>query len=322
METFVPTNLKIPEFVMLVGLPGSGKSYLADILFAKKYSIHSSDEIRKELSGDINNQNINSQVFQTLHRRIKDDLKNGISCVYDATNINYKKRMSFLQELNKIQCFKRCIIIATPYEVCLMQNEQRERKVPEQVIERMYRNFDVPYYFEGWDNIELFYAKDSYKEAYGDWSYFVFDTLTYNQDNKYHIETLGEHCRKCKEYVENYNNKTTLKGTHIAHAQRVAAALHDCGKPFCKTFEDTKGNITESAHYYNHEKVGSYNSLFYETETQLTPIRLYIAALIRWHMQMHFIDNQPHAKGKYIKLLGEEFYKELEVLHNGDKQAH
>ena len=90
---------------MIVGLPASGKSTYAKEL-SEKYNanIHSSDVIREELSGDVNNQNINSKVFQTLHSRIKEDLRNGKNCIYDATNINYKRRMAFLQELNKIPC--------------------------------------------------------------------------------------------------------------------------------------------------------------------------------------------------------------------------
>jgi predicted kinase len=94
-----------PKFFMLVGLPASGKSTYAEEL-ANQYNanIHASDSIREELSGDINNQNINDLVFKTLHSRVKEDLTNGKSCIYDATNINYKRRMAFLNELNKIPC--------------------------------------------------------------------------------------------------------------------------------------------------------------------------------------------------------------------------
>lgn len=42
------------EFIMLVGLPGSGKSTYAEKLKEKGYIIHSSDAIREELTGDIN----------------------------------------------------------------------------------------------------------------------------------------------------------------------------------------------------------------------------------------------------------------------------
>ena len=40
------------EFIMLVGLPASGKSTYAEKLKEKEYHIHSSDSIREELTGD------------------------------------------------------------------------------------------------------------------------------------------------------------------------------------------------------------------------------------------------------------------------------
>ena len=88
-----------PEFLMLVGLPGSGKSTYIKKYFNQNLRVHSSDAIRAELSGDENNQNINAKVFEVLHNRVKEDLRNGISCVYDATNISYKRRKAFLDEL-------------------------------------------------------------------------------------------------------------------------------------------------------------------------------------------------------------------------------
>lgn len=46
-----------PIFIMLVGLPGSGKSTYAELL-KKQYNaiICSSDEARKKITGDENNQ--------------------------------------------------------------------------------------------------------------------------------------------------------------------------------------------------------------------------------------------------------------------------
>ena len=67
-----------PTFWMIVGLPGSGKSHEAKRL-TDTYgaNIHSSDEIRKELLGDVNAQDANGLVFTTLHNRVKEDLRNG-----------------------------------------------------------------------------------------------------------------------------------------------------------------------------------------------------------------------------------------------------
>lgn len=64
-----------PTFIMMVGLPYSGKSYYAEKL-SKEYGavVHSSDAIRAEILGDVQDQNNNGKVFEVLHRRVYDDL--------------------------------------------------------------------------------------------------------------------------------------------------------------------------------------------------------------------------------------------------------
>ena len=291
-----------PTFVMVVGLPGSGKStFIKKIFDGYGFTIHSSDAIREELSGDVNNQDINKQVFDTLHKRIKDDLSNGKSTVYDATNISWKRRKAFLTEIKNIPCFKYCYLMATPYEVCLERNKLRDRVVPDYVIERMYRNFDIPWYNEGWDHISINYTDSSFRTYYGDWSQFILNHLDFDQESKWHTQTLGEHCEGTLQYVKSRDAELNLC---TDPATKIAAALHDCGKPFCKTFKDSKGEPSEFAHYYSHENVGAYNSLFYRKEFGVD--NLLIAALIRYHMVFHFFkdwkqktidkyENNPHS---------------------------
>lgn len=306
------------NFIMLVGLPGCGKSTLAREYEQKGYNIHSSDAIREELSGDENNQNINQEVFSTLRKRVKEDLTNGKDCVYDATNISYKRRKAFIEELRNIECKKVCIFVATPFEVCLKQNEGRERKVPYEVIERMYRNFDVPALYEGWDEIKIHYNDPKYKKLYGTWAKFIYDVMEFDQETPHHTATLGEHCKECGNniHLKDIGDNDIFWNLHIA------GMLHDNGKPFCKTFKNTKGEEDIKAHYYDHQNVGSYNSFFYDIWSDKEEDRLLIATLIRWHMQMYFIEKQPHTEEKYREMLGESLWFYLTLLHNADKEAH
>ena len=73
---------------------------------------------------------------------------------------------SVISLLNKLpkDVTKESIIVATQYEKCLEQNKNRERKVPEEVIDRMYKSFQVPTFTEGWDliDIEYNYNKEDY----------------------------------------------------------------------------------------------------------------------------------------------------------------
>ena len=269
------------KFLMMVGLVGSGKSTKAQEL-SKEYdaTIFSSDALREERFGDVNHQADNTKLFNELHRRIKECLKNGKNAIYDATNISYKRRMAFLQDLKHIPCEKVCILMATPYEECLRRNAERERQVPEYVIEKMYRQFDVPWLFEGWDLIEVEY--DTYEKSFGlpqDW---VESVLEFDQHNTHHSLTLGEHCNQVWKNVTKlaFEDKTVIMQT----ALRYAALIHDNGKVFCKTFLNTRGEVTEQAHYYSHEHTGSYDSLFFE----MPCYQLYVATLIRWHMQPYY----------------------------------
>lgn len=307
-----------PIFWMCVGLPCSGKSTISKSL-AEKYNamVFSSDELRVEMFGDVNDQLHNQEVFNELHRRIKECLREGRNAVYDSCNISYKRRISFLSELKNIPCEKICILMATPFDVCLKRNSVRERKVPEYVIDRMYRNFDVPWYYEGWDEIEIEYA-DGTENFHGSPYDFIERTMCFDQENSHHDLTLGEHCAKTTTYV-NQCLENQL-GANSSIELRYAAMLHDNGKPYTKTFVNGKGEVTEQAHYYNHERVGSYDSLFYEMPCN----KLYVATLIRWHMQAYFNrkENEEKLNNKYKKLWGEDLYNAIMLLHKADIAAH
>lgn len=312
---------KKPFFIMMIGLPGSGKSERAKHI-AEKYNmnIHSSDTIREEISPEGYNPELNDQVFTILHNRIKEDLINGKGCIYDACNISYKRRRHFLSQLKNIDCHKVCELIATPYEVCLEQNTARKAVVPEKVIENMYRSFDIPGYYEGWDNICIHYNDESYETFYGKSEDFITDTLLFEQENKFHKDTLGMHCVKCAlnayKFIKDLPEKLDFESEI-----RYASLIHDCGKPFCKTFVNAKGETTDNAHYYNHERVGSYNSLFYDVgDTD----KHYMSLLIRWHMIMHAIytEYSPKLEKKYGNLLGKEMFDDLYLLYKSDSMAH
>jgi len=271
------------KLIMMCGLVASGKSFVANQLALKENAvIHSSDELRIELFGDVNEVDKNGEVFQELHKRIKDDLKKGKNVIYDATNLNHKKRKGFLEELKKLDVRKECIFVATPYEKCLEQNRKRERKVPEYVIKRMYMSVNIPQYYEGWNSIEIVYNVDGYD----------FDTnLLFNgenglnkidQHNPYHTLTIGKHCLKCFQICEQLLDDFELN---------MAAMYHDIGKRFTKTFKNSKGEDTEIAHYYQHHLVSAYDSLFifnkqgFEPETILKTTNY-----IQWHMMPFFLD--------------------------------
>lgn len=93
------------KFFMCIGLPASGKSEQAKKL-ATEYDaeIFFSDALRTEMFGDVNHQEDNEALFKELHKRIRECLISGKSAIYDACNISYKRRMSFLQSIILMIC--------------------------------------------------------------------------------------------------------------------------------------------------------------------------------------------------------------------------
>lgn len=301
-------------FVM-IGLVGSGKSEQAKKL-ATEYNaeIFASDDLRTEMFGDVNHQADNDILFKELHKRVRECLASGKNAILDSTNISYKRRMSFLQSLSQIPCEKIAVLMATPYEVCIKRNKLRERKVPEEVIKRMYMNFWVPAWFEGWDSIPIIYS-DGAKDSKGYPIHWLETVKDYDQGNSHHSLTLGEHCTKALRFICENSGKTGDDYLSL----RVAAILHDEGKPFTRTNINSKGEITEEVHYYNHQFTSSYDSLFFKGIYD----NIHVATLIVWHMRPYLAWEQSEkAMKKDRKLLGEKLFHDVLLLHEADKYAH
>lgn len=306
------------KLIYLVGIPGCGKSTWAETNKDKLNAvIHSSDAIREEF-GDVNDQSKNTDVFQILHSRIKMDLKAGNNVIYDATNLNRKRRVAFLNEIKNIPCEKICILFATPWEMCLARNYARDRHVPEDVMVRMYKNFQTPTLYEGWDDVQIVWA--DYQDMLG----YEFDICvdfvkwkTIEHDNPHHSLSIGNHMFAACDAMREKTDDTKL----IA-----AALLHDCGKPYTKEFIDSHGNHCDVAHFYQHQCAGSYLGLFYLrrmfsewTDADI----LYVSLLINLHMNPFLSwDQSASAKEKDRKLFGDKVIADVELLHECDLAAH
>lgn len=84
-----------PKLYVLVGLSGSGKSTLAAQLAESNENtvIVSSDAIREELTGKIEDQSRNNEVFEIFHQRIRKNLEEGKNTIADATNLLIKSQI-------------------------------------------------------------------------------------------------------------------------------------------------------------------------------------------------------------------------------------
>lgn len=294
-----------PKFIMLVGIPGSGKSTHAKSLSRNKNAIHlSSDSIRAELYGDEAIQGNPSEVFEIMHKRTLEALADGINVIYDATNITRKDRASIMSKIPKY-VETECHIVWAPIETCIERDSKRERSVGKDVIDRMLKRFQAPYYDEGFDSIEIIRPDDFDDEIYTE------NIVTSNiipHDNPHHTYPVDEHCRAAGEYL--YSRINSVGGNSKEWQLVKAAYRHDIGKGYTKSFKDTKGNVTEFAHYYQHQCVGAWMS--YGLQYMATP---YIAWLISTHME-------PFFKSKYYLNLPPFMKKDIDLLHEADLNAH
>lgn len=299
------------EFTMLIGLPGSGKSKMAEALKARgnlsgrDVVVISSDEIRRELYGDATIQDNPEMIFREMHRRTKEALLLGKDVVYDATNIARKHRMHTVRALPI--CKKTAIVVWARFGDCVNRDLERGRTVGEYVIKRMVRHFQIPYYDEGWDAIKITPTSPLYTSAdYAGW-------MDCEHDNPHHKNTVKEHTDKVVSEVASIDYEDIPKGNGMNLV--LAAQLHDIGKKFTKRFANSKGEKTDIAHYYDHHNVGAYFCLGYEPLSSTNDgvvNKLLVAWLVNNHME-------PFFNSKYYKsLVGCTERKLLDLLHQCD----
>lgn len=325
------------KLYVLVGLPGSGKSTLAEEL-ANKYDAMtiSSDDIRKELNGDVNNQEKNSDVFEIMNKRTQQVLLNGKNAIYDATNINRKRRVHLIKNVIKADEY-HVIYINSRIGNCVYHDTKRDRIVGFEVIDKMYKAMQIPTILEGWNSVEI--VNKGIKNDEIDKSNFemilecnnishndLFKTLIevvssdfksiYNlaQDSTYHSFSVSRHTYYVYKYIlENY------KGNKMKE-MKVASLFHDIGKSYTKSFYNFKGEEKRYASFISHELVSSQiacsvlSELGYEDK-----FIKYVVDLIQFHMIPHNMSVKQEKKLK--SLLTDEQYNDLMFLNEADIQA-
>lgn len=142
---------------MMIGISGSGKSSISHY-FADRFGFElvSSDDKRQEWYGDAEDQSHNKELFDRLDALVCELLSEGKNVIFDATNISEKSRKRFLAIAKKCKTSVSAFVVHTPIEIAKARNAERDRKVPEFVIDRQYQNFQMPTQEEGFDTVLVF----------------------------------------------------------------------------------------------------------------------------------------------------------------------
>ena len=310
----------MPELIFVIGIPGAGKStyiknkYQSNILLKRTTYVLSSDEMRKELYGDVNDQTHNEELFTIMKQRAVDFLQDNATVIIDATNLTRRARKDIIDYVeNALSYFYeygliKFVVVATPYYKCLENNRKRERQVPEEKIRKMYHSFEFPILTEEVHKIEIVYPFAIDKDYYGV-EHPYEGLLTFPHDTPYHKDTIGEHLQKSYEIMKTISNdKVMLK----------AAELHDIGKPFCKKFTEDGSR----ARYLFHENVGSYEAMFFAKMANFTiEETITLCSLIEFHMRIHDCRDNEKATKKLVNLIGSKLYYKLLMLNIADREA-
>ena len=139
--------------VVMVGLPGSGKS-----TYAVKHGVTplSSDEIRRTLIDDVTDQSIHARVFLTLRYLLRHRLALRRPVTYiDATNLNAEERRPYIEIARLCGADAEALFFDVPVEVCMERNLRRARVVPEEAIRKMAAKLQPPRPEEGFVQITV-----------------------------------------------------------------------------------------------------------------------------------------------------------------------
>lgn len=140
------------KLFLMMGAPGSGKSYWATNHLSKNDIYISRDEIRFSLISDEDEYFAKeTEVFDIFINKINQYLNEGFNVFADATHLNPASRNKTISRIKAKVDEINVIFLDTSLSVCLERNALREGRkfVPETVIKNMYNSIKIPEKEEG-----------------------------------------------------------------------------------------------------------------------------------------------------------------------------
>lgn len=142
--------------IIMVGIPGSGKSTYVDKYIEKceQIKIFSTDRYREKLTGDVQNQSSNNIVFYQIYNDMETALIEKKDVVFDATNVTVRDRRRFIELANKYNALPTAIVFNTDIDVCIERVAQRGWSVDaKELCEKFQNRFVSPTINEGFTYI-------------------------------------------------------------------------------------------------------------------------------------------------------------------------
>ena len=134
--------IKEGSLVLLIGLPGSGKTTFANQHFPQE-AIVSTDALREELTNNPANQLVSEQAFSLAKDIVKSRLKNNQITVVDAMNLSEDLRTKFAQIAKEQRKEVIGILLDPPIEESLKRDQQRLKEVGEIFIKQKAQTYNL-----------------------------------------------------------------------------------------------------------------------------------------------------------------------------------
>lgn len=143
--------------VLAIGLPGSGKT-----TWYKRRGVTplSSDLLRTILFDDITDQRYSGLVFSTLRSLLRARLIAKMPWNYvDATNLSAHERRQWIKMAKSFGYEAQAVYFDVPLAVCMERNSKRERRVADDVMQKMAERLRPPSFKEGFSKITVVRVK-------------------------------------------------------------------------------------------------------------------------------------------------------------------
>ena len=130
------------ELLILVGIPGSGKSTFAkELVKNNNYVRVNRDDMRQMLKGqDMCHYLIEQLITIMCNSIIREALENNMNVVVDNTHVRMKYISMYKLQFGDIADIK-FKVFDVPVKVAIERDSKRDRVVGEDVIRRMYNNY-------------------------------------------------------------------------------------------------------------------------------------------------------------------------------------
>lgn len=151
-------SMDSPEIIVMVGLPGVGKSTVIKRDYPN-YTVISSDDIIEKYAE--NEGKTYDDVFQKyigratgeMKAKFRQAIKNNENIVWDQTNLSKKKRRGILNQVP--QHYRKVAVVfnvsdSTRYE---RMDQRRGKSIPSHVVQSMEKAYQAPSKDEGFDDI-------------------------------------------------------------------------------------------------------------------------------------------------------------------------